>query len=98
MRYILFYIDLKSASIIGKVFYYKFFFINGRWYIYLFSGTHIRGQERPKLRPNRTVTEVDRDRDLDRMVCQRPDRDRDRLTLTIPEPILKPGLVCEKEG
>ena len=51
----------KSASIIGKVFDYKFFFINGRWYIYLFSGTHIHGQERPKLRLNRTVTEVGRD-------------------------------------
>ena len=25
-------------------------------------GTHIHGQERPKFRPNRTVTEVDRDR------------------------------------
>ena len=30
--------------------------------MYLFLGTHIHGQERPKLRPNRTVTEVDQDR------------------------------------
>ena len=41
----------------------------------------VDGQERPKLRPNRPVTEVDRDRDLDRMVCQKLDRDRDRPTL-----------------
>ena len=45
----------------------------------------VDGQERPKLRPNRTVTEVDRDRDrdLDRVVCQKPDRDWDRPTLTM---------------
>ena len=41
----------------------KCFFINRRWYIYLFSGTDIHGQEKLKLRPNWTVTEVDRDRD-----------------------------------
>ena len=41
----------------------------------------VDGQERPKLRPNRTLTEVDRDRDLDRMVCQKLDCDRDRPTL-----------------
>ena len=43
----------------------------------LFSGM----LKRPKLRPNRTVTEEDRDRDLDWMVCQKPNRDRDRPTL-----------------
>ena len=42
--------------------HWKFFF-NRRWYVYLFSGTHIHGQERPKLRPNQTVTEVDQDWD-----------------------------------
>ena len=49
----------KLVSIIGKVSDYEFFLLID---IYLFSGTYIDGQERPKLRPNRTVTEVNRDR------------------------------------
>ena len=44
-----------------RFFTINFFIINRCCYNYLFSGTHIHGQERPKLRPNRTVTEVDRD-------------------------------------
>ena len=39
-----------------------------------------------KTEPNRDRggPRPDRDRDLDRMVCQKPDRDRDRPTLSAP--------------
>ena len=56
-----------------------------RFLTIIFLLMDVDGQERPKLRPNWTETEVDRDRDLDRMVCQKPDRDRDHPTLVIHE-------------
>ena len=70
-----------------KVFDYEIFlFINRSWYAYLFSGTHILGWERPKLRTNQTVIEVDQDRDRDRIKSWTEWRAKDQTVTGTTQP------------